>query len=164
MIFWPPRIKSDTNSFVFVFSMSPNPDQPSEQRRLPVHLPRTSLRWLPVRSHRPAPRRDELHWLKQRTDASSVFPPKVFDCAFISLIPLIFSKFSYFFLGGENQYNHLSSVFITMYFFRMSPFLLKTLITFQFYNYNWFILSNQIKKHESEGKWEKYLYISYFGY
>lgn len=74
------------------------------------------------------------------------FPPPRYLIVHSSVCYSLFFQSFVIFLGGENQYNHLSSVFITMYFFRMSPFLLKTLITFQFYNYNWFILSNQKKK------------------
>lgn len=50
--------------FLFFCSVSSDPDQPTEQRWLPVHLPRESLCRLPVRSHRPPPGCDELHWLR----------------------------------------------------------------------------------------------------
>lgn len=57
---------TNCESSVFIArSVSTYPDQPTEQRRVPVHLPRASLRWLPVRSHRPPPSCDQLHWLKQ---------------------------------------------------------------------------------------------------
>lgn len=69
--------KTDSQSsmswFVF-FSVSSYPDQPTEQRRVPVHLPRESLRWLPIRSHRPPSGCDELHWLKQTRVSLTVSP------------------------------------------------------------------------------------------
>lgn len=47
----------------FFLSMSAYPDQPSEQRWLPVRLPREGIRWLPLCSHRASSCCDEFHWL-----------------------------------------------------------------------------------------------------